>query len=317
MFNKKDDSSNLKKFFLIYFGLFSFFIIRYILIGLEQTEQTSLLLIIIPIIAGITYENKKLSSNWEILIIKIFSSIIIGMLAFIHSKQNTHITFNERLHQWMYLFVFSFVVISSIYHNKKTTPKLTEGITLIQSISFVYWLLPENLSESLFVIIGMIIVSIPTLYSIYHAITNTKLTHYARLYLSIWSSVIMLIFSLNYLQQLKNNYNPDNIFLNLGEFFILGVSLIYIFQNAVLVLGYLFVKKDEQIRKKLNDRHIQRYSSKQVNIKDSIFIIILCVCVYTANFLLELIPRETLIWIVFILTPIILKTRNLLKTKAQ
>ncbi|WP_152285595.1 hypothetical protein [Flavicella marina] len=287
------------------------------MIGLEKTEQQSLLFVIVPIIAGISYENRKLSSDWKVLLLKIFSSIIIGMFAFIYDKQNGLITFSDRLQQSIEIFILAFVAISSFYHNKKTTLKLTEGNTLLYSLSFVYWIIAADFTIYNISILGISIISFPIMYSIFHAITKTKLTNKSRLYLSIWSSAIILFFSINYLLKLSKNYNPENIFLNLGEFFILGVSLIYMFQNAVLILGYLLTDKNDELKQELNNKHISRYSSEQVNTKDSVIVIIFCGCVYSANFLLELTSSETLIWIVFIITPFLIKIKNLLKTKAQ
>ena len=322
MSQKKDfENSSLINFFLWFLGIFAIWILTYILQKTNSSNQSSLLLMLTPVILGITYENLKLGSNWKFVLLKIFVSIILSLVVFHHDKTNLNFVFEDRINFWAYFFIAIFVIISTIFHKDKTIPKLTEGITLLHSIAFIYWVIEldvKNLTTYLILVFLVISLSIITFI---HSLSYIELTKKYRLFLSLWSSIIMVVFSINTIIRViklesYKNLEVLNILQNTFYYFILGISLVYIFKNASILYAYIPSNNNNYKTdlKKINAKHIKRFSNIQVEIKDSIFAIVTTSITFCINYIFKLIPSNILIWIVFITFPIIL---NFLKTKTN
>jgi len=60
-----------------------------------------------------------------------------------------------------YVFIFAFSIITSVIKKDKVTLKLTEGITLLQSVAMVYWMIDVRVYETtsnvskVFMLIGL------------------------------------------------------------------------------------------------------------------------------------------------------------------
>lgn len=99
--------------------------------------------------------------------------------------------------------------------------------------------------------------------------------------------------------------------LNLLQYFLLGVSLIYIFQNAFMLLVYFPDRRSwygkEQMRdiREMNKTHLARYSDRQIKITDAIIALVFTAGIYYGNYKIQLMPRHTLIWLLFWVFPFI------------
>ena len=224
---------------------------------------------------------------------------------------------------WPFTFLAIFIFISVMVHDKKVIPKLTEGITLIQSISILYWLYDLNFFDfdNKFLTIFLTIPILISLYSLLHAFTYIPINRKAQLYLSIWSSIIMIIFAVEHIFRVFNSPEIEettiiNGFLITIQYFILGVSSMYILQNFFMLAEYLpsknrfYGKEHMNDIRTMNNTHIERYSDKQVLILDSIFCLIFCLTIYYLNYKYQLVPRHTSIWIVFLTFPMVLNIKN-------
>lgn len=227
-------------------GIFASVFLGYVFYQTYQSERTLISIMIIPLILGIIFENKRLSTDWKTIALKILGALLLSIFAFLPGKKEQNYSFENHIEMWPYWFIFFFVLISMFYHEKKIVSKLTEGITLLQSISIIYWILDigflnfKNIFTYIIIGIGLIFCII----SFIHAFSYIKLTRNARLFLSIWSSIIMIIFAYDYIYRVYNfdyfvDYKILNDGLNILQYFLLGVSLIYIFQNAYMLLVYL------------------------------------------------------------------------------
>ncbi len=208
-------------------------------------------------------------------------------------------------------------------YKEKVTAKLTEGITLLLTISFIYWLIDLNLLNfgKWYNILIVVITFIFSLNSIANAILNIKLTKTNRLWLSIWSTIIVFIIGIDNVIGVynngdidANNFLSDNLFIGL-QYFLLGISSVYIMQNFVLLSGFL-PSKNGNYKRDLSENiedHINRYSDNQVNTLSSIFCIIFTTSIFYANSKMEILPRNTMIWLVIILFPIVLNLTSLLQ----
>lgn len=302
-----------------YFYLFGFFLLLfliYIIYRVQISERKLFTLSFIPLLLGIIYENKRLSTDWKIIALKILGSLILSFFAFLPGKHERNYIFENHIEAWPFTFLAFFILISVIFHDKKVVPKLTEGITLIQSISIIYWIFDFNLFDNLNVF-SLSLISISFLisfYSLVHAFTYIPLSRNHRLYLSIWSSIIMIIFATEHILSVFNNQNiEDKDTLNGSiltlEYFILGISSMYILQNFFMLAEYLpsrnrFYDKTHMTSiKAMSKTHIERYSEKQVLKFDSFLCLLYCSTFYLINYKYQIMHRQTAIWIVILTLP--------------
>ncbi len=308
----------------------------YIIYRVQISDRKLFTLSFVPLLLGIIYENKRLSTDWKIIALKIFGSLIFSFFAFLPGKHERNYDFENHIEAWPFYFIAIFVFISLIFHDKKVVPKLTEGITLIQSISIIYWIFDYNFLEdiNLFSLTLISIAFLISFYSLIHAFTYISLSRNHRLYLSLWSSIIMVIFAVEHIFNVFNSKNIEDTDVVNGslltlQYFILGVSSMYILQNLLMVVVYLPSKNSfyDQAHmkdiKEMNKTHIERYSDKQVTKIDSILTFIYCSSFYFINFKYQIIPRQTAIWIIILSLPylIYLKekifTNEILKTSPE
>lgn len=128
----------------------------------------------------------------------------------------------------------------SFNYNKLNT-KINESITLIQTIALVYWLIEMNFLhyKNWFMLSLYTVVAFLSIFSLLHAFTSIRLSRLNRITLSIWSSIIMLVFGVynvinTYQNQFLENSSKLNDIIYIGvQFFLLGISSIYIYQNVL------------------------------------------------------------------------------------
>jgi hypothetical protein len=308
-------------FYLI--GFLFLVLLIYIIFRISISDRKLLSMSFIPLFLGIIYENKRLSTDWKIIALKAFGALIFSFFAFLPGKREINYDIDNHIQMWPFTFLAIFVFISVVVHNKKIIPKLTEGITLIQSISIIYWLYDLNIFDfdNTFLIVLLGIPVLISLYSLLHAFTYISINRNTRLFLSIWSSIIMIIFAADHIFRVFNSPEIEETTIINGilitiQYFILGVSSMYILQNFFMLVEYLpgknrfYGKEHMKDIRTMNKTHIERYSDKQVMIFDSIFCLFFCLTIYFINSKYQLIPRHTAIWIVFLTFPIILNIKN-------
>ena len=216
------------------------------------------------------------------------------------------------------IFFRPWLLFTAAFNKEKTTAKVTEGITLIQSLSLIYLIIDYNLkdSENWFLKIILVIAILFSLFSIFHSLTYLKLSKTVRLTLSVWSTIIMFAFAIINIYNVYQNEEIENSkYISQGlyivlQYFLLGVSAIYIAQNYMLLVGFL-PSRNGNYKNELTENkkdHLERFSENQVNIKDSIFCILYAIIIYGLNFKYNFLPSLTMIWLVFFTFPLILNT---------
>ena len=291
----------------------------YVFYRVYQSERTLISIMIIPLILGIVFENRRLSSDWKTIALKIFGSLLLSILAFLPSRNENNYNFENHIEMWPFMFILWFTLASIFFHKKKIIPELTEGITLLQSISIVYWVVDIGFLnfKNVFVYIVMSIGIIFCFVSFVHAFSYIRLTKSARLFLSIWSAIIMVIFAVDHIYRVFHfdhfvDYKMLNDTLNVLQYFLLGVSLIYIFQNAYMLLVYFpdrnswYGKTQMKDIRQMNETHIKRYSRNQIKIVDSIIALIFTSGIYYWNYQHQIMPRHTIIWLLIWLFPFVI-----------
>ncbi len=309
--------------YLYLIGFSLLLLLIYIFFRISISDRKLLSISFIPLFLGIIYENKRLSTHWKVIALKALGALVLSFLAFLPGRRERNYDLDNHIQMWPFTFLAIFVFISVMVHDKKVIPKLTEGITLIQSISILYWLYDLNIFDfdNKFLIIFLTIPILISLYSLLHAFTYIPINRKAQLYLSIWSSIIMIIFAVEHIFRVFNSPEIEettiiNGFLITIQYFILGVSSMYILQNFFMLAEYLpsknrfYGKEHMNDIRTMNNTHIERYSDKQVLILDSIFCLIFCLTIYYLNYKYQLVPRHTSIWIVFLTFPMVLNIKN-------
>ena len=126
--------------------------------------------------------------------------------------------------------------------------------------------------------------------------------------------MIMIIFATEHIFSVFNSQNIEDTDAVNGsiltlEYFILGISSMYILQNFLMVTEYLpsrnrfYDKTHMKDIKAMNKTHIERYSEKQVMKFDSSLCLLYCSSFYFINYKYQIIHRQTAIWIIILTLP--------------
>jgi hypothetical protein len=289
---------------------------------LQSSSKHLIPISVIALLAGVLFESKRLTEKWSTLLLSGFGSFIFSFFAFLPGKKEHIYNFEVHIAIWPYMFIFFFIFFSISFHGDKIIPKLTEGITLLQSIALIYWVVDYGFVDidSLFLKSLMVVSLLFSLFSVFNAFTHTILSRTSRLTLSIWSSIIMLFFAAENIYRVYQNEQIENtadlthgLYIGL-QYFLLGISSIYIVHNFLMLSRFLPNKNrffnSEYYRdiKKLKSDHIKRYSDRQVSILHSLFCFLFTSTIFFLNYYYQILPRHVAIWTVFVVFPFILIT---------
>jgi hypothetical protein len=305
---------------LFFIGLLVLSFTIYVGYRLSISGRRLIPLSVIAIIGGVIFEGRRISDKWSVVLLTALGSLILSFLAFLPGRRENNYNFEDHIAVFPYWFIIIFAIISIVFHGEKVIPKLTEGITLLQSIAVVYWVVDYGLldTDSIFLRLLMVIGIIFSLYSIYHAFTYAILSRTSRLTLSIWSTIVMMLFASDNMYNVYQNEQIENttdiahrLYIGL-QFFLLGVSSIYIVQNFLMLMGFLpgrgkfFNAQYFREVRELKSDHIKRYSTQQVNILHSSFCLLFTVTVFGLNYHYQILSRHVAIWLVFFTFPVVL-----------
>ena len=290
----------------------------YIGYRISSTDRKLFSISLIALFSGLIFESYRISKNWKIVIFTFVGSYILSLTSFLPGKREKEYIFENHIEFFPYAIIFLFALFTAAFNKEKTTAKVTEGITLIQSLSLIYLIIDYNLkdSENWFLKIILVIAILFSLFSIFHSLTYLKLSKTVRLTLSVWSTIIMFAFAIINIYNVYQNEEIENSkYISQGlyivlQYFLLGVSAIYIAQNYMLLVGFL-PSRNGNYKNELTENkkdHLERFSENQVNIKDSIFCILYAIIIYGLNFKYNFLPSLTMIWLVFFTFPLILNT---------
>lgn len=306
--------------YVIGIGLLVLALTIYVGFRVHASERRLIPISVIALIAGVIFEGKRLSDKWQTVLLTAAGSFVFSFVVFFPGKNEHNYSFESHIEMWPYWFIIIFAISSIVFHGDKILPKLSEGITLLQSMAVVYWVIDYGfmdtdslLLKSLF-IVGLAF----SLYSLFHAFTHATLSRTSRLTLSIWSSIIMMLFAFDNIYRVYQNEQIENtadlshgLYIGL-QYFLLGISIIYIVQNFLMLVGFLpgkgtfFNKQYFLDIKELKSDHIKRYSERQVSILHSFFCVLFTGTIFVLNHHYQILPRHVAIWSVFMIFPFIL-----------
>jgi hypothetical protein len=292
----------------------------FLIAELSHAKRSVITISMVALAGGLIFESLRMAEkSIHVLYISI-AAFLLSFMAFLPGKGEGNYIYEVHLNTWPYWFIGFFMATSlAVYYEKAIAP-MTEGIILIQSISVLYWIAMRGLMrfDNWFFISFIGVAFILSIFSIVHAVTNLQLSTSVRFIMSLWSSVIMLLFSFDQVNNVLFNpvsahitYDSNGLFIAL-QYFLLGVSSIYILINAVLVLGYIPHKGDYRgdVRA-LTKLHIERFSEEQIYRGHALVCIVITCAWYGLNFYFELLPVGTAIWVGFVLFPLLLRISGL------
>lgn len=286
---------------------------------------------IIILFAGLLFESIRVTKDWKLIIAISITSYVLSFCAFIPGDDEATYHCASHFEIWPYIFLLIYMIGSLAFWGNKAIAQLTEGITLLQSIAIIYYIIEIDGLMTLPLIIKIIIILfiLLAIFPIYNAFSYKELTPWKRFYLSIYSSIIMLIFAIDNTYRVffgkhfdeVNNINEE--LLIAINYFLLGISSIYFLQNLMLLFRF-FPGKNEFFNKAyfnsidiLRKEHIDRYSVDQVNIFHSLLCIVFAGSLFTINYYYQFVPKITSIWIVFFTFPLFIKLIISLENKKK
>ncbi len=269
---------------------------------------------LVIVMGGLLFEYRKIA-KLENLLITLFGALLLSFFIVLYFSTDSSDP-KGALYFWPQLYIFSFSIIALYYLKKEITPKLTEGITLLQSLAIIYWIVDiGNIMDSIIIYFAIAIGLIFSIFSMYNAFSYRILTKSTRLSLSIWSSIIMLIFGFEFVinifkyYQINTSNDTNEIIIFTFQNFIFGISIIYIIQNFILLFDYLFEERSKIMynsQDEIQRVHINRFSEEQIKIKHAIIVFIAISIYFFLNYQFQFIPRNMAIWSTFIFVPYIL-----------
>lgn len=309
---RKSAGINLMPFFVC-LSVFAIAFTLFIIYKITISERRFFSISLIALLSGVLIESYRVSKNWKIVFFKFIGAYVLSFIAFIPGKREINYEIDSHIEYWFYTIVVAYIIISTIFLSDKITQKLSEGVTLILSLSLIYWVLDYGFINIDFIIVKVFLVIglLFAIYSVFHSLLYITLTRTSRLVLSVWSSIIILAFAVDNIFRVFTNKNiedseyfTEGIYIGI-QYFLLGISAIYILQNYFFLTDLLpskngNYKKDLILAKKA---HIKRFSDSQVSKRNSFICILYCFCFYFFNSYYDLLPRHTMIWLVIFTFP--------------
>jgi hypothetical protein len=296
----------------------------YITYRLYRSDHQLISISFFALFAGLLFECRRLTKKWSDILPIMFWSWIISFLTFLPGKREDVYVLENHIVTWPYVFLTLFIFGYIIFFKEKVTFKLSEGFTLLQTIAVIYWFVDIGFADtgSLFSFSIMLLGLLCSLYAAFHAFTYTHLTSTHRLWLSIWSSIVMLLFSVENiyitfsLTPIENtNQITQSAYVAL-QYFLLGISSIYMMQNCSMLIQFLpsryhfFNAAYFRIVRETKEEHIERYSDQQVRRWHSLLVVAILSSCFILNYYYSLMPRHLAIWCGFIVLPLLFKWAN-------
>lgn len=322
---KKKSTGLSLNFYLIIVGAIGIVLSTYVAYRASLSGIRLFSVSMLAMLAGLLFESFRISDSRKTVFLIFIGTYLFSLISFLPGKHEYEYNFDNHARMWPYFFIIIFSIWFGTFHKDRVTAKLNEVLTLILSLSLIYWVVDYGLVNyfngvSIFLIT---IASLFSLFSIVHAVTHTRLSRTVRLTLSVWSTIILFAFAIDNI--LKVFRNPDmesskhlSDGLSIGiQYFLLGVSALYIMRNYMLLAAFMPGKNDDDKKelKKNKQEHLDRYSDQQANRMHAYFCILFAGIIFGLNYKYKVLPRHTAIWLVFFISPLILKVLEFLNER--
>ncbi|MEK7672786.1 MAG: hypothetical protein AAB373_02790 [Patescibacteria group bacterium] len=280
------------------------------------------------LLLGLVFEFQRNIKSWPKTFTVATLSFAFSSLVFVSDDT----TLQQAIVEWPFFFCGLFMFMALNYLKGKITPKLTEGITLLQSVAIIYWitdLFTRNSFHPLSIILISTSIFFP-IFSLYHAFSYNHLSDRSKFLLSFWSSVIMLIFAIENIHavyqsgMIENAINFGDKLYSAAEYFLLGIASMYIVENFFFIFPFIPGSRFfyfclqfnyKEIRALAKQRHVERYSDQQVKKSHAFFGLLFTSILFGLNYYYNFVGRNFIIWAAFAIFPIFLYFYQRLTTK--
>lgn len=284
--------------------LFSFSL--FLIYSILSHDEKIIPLCFLALILGLVYESYRITHSFEKIIIYAVIAYAISLLAFLPYKNEIDYSLDQHLKYWVFGYLICYLFIFIIENRKQTTAFIDYGISLLLLLSFIYWLYEHNLIHfnHIFTQSLNILLLGYSLFMLFHALRAKQLNHFSRFLMSLMTCIIVFILSTDNLIQLVKQGDLslertyiDNILL-FSQYFLLGISSLYSFQNLMLLFEFFPNKYSSSYFNDLKvtyQDHIERISAHPISIKQSLFCLVMTISIYISNFYYDLLPTNMMI----------------------
>ncbi len=292
-------------------------------------QGTMLPLGLFALIGGLLYKSYQVNRDFWLSFTLVVVSLLFSLLGLIPSAKEFEVSIIEGASKVPLYFIFIYSLFTVVFNYDKLLPRLHEGITFLQSLALLYLLIEVDLftSRNMGVWLLLLLAVAFFIYASYHAFTQKKHSKNSRFILSIWSTIVYAFFAVLYLLDFIfvritfSDHLTWNGVLILIQYFLLGVSLLYILHNFFMIIsffpgrGSFFNKIYFQEIREAKQQHISRYDTNQQSLDISVLSLLFAVVLFGFNYVFKLVQPELVIWMLFFSFPLILNTYLNLKNK--
>lgn len=242
-----------------------------------------------------------------------------ALFLFIAEKNDRSLTLDEMLYFWPFAFALAFFVIVLATFQREYTVRLRETDTMLHTIA-AWYLLIEFSAFPFWLVLGALFFLPFSAHSLWHAYSLTSLSKRDRLWLSLWSTLVMLVLGSVYLvgifqRPLEEAFLQSSDALVISyralEWYLCGVAAAYIAQNFAMVFGYLpgkhrfFNAAYFRDIKELSELHTGRYEETQGCKRRALAVSLVSIVALSLNSWLNIMNPFMAIWVLFaLMTPV-------------
>lgn len=281
----------------------------------QQLNWSVLPLTFIALMAGLMIQSYQLIKHLKTISTYLVIAMILFMLFVLLDRVPHYASLSELLLHGFYLTLLFYLIILTIQHEKLVTLSLDESSSLILHLAWSYWLYSKGWLE--FNTMAQSVISLtlllPVLYAVLHGLFYWPHRSTSRFLLSLSTCIILVVLASSQILQLYEQ--RDDVILMQDawsqmtivlQYFLLGYSCIFLFQNIMLLFYFLTSKGSSNHWsnfKKNIQRHIERFVPTQVSRLDAGLCIFLSAICYISNQIFGLLPAYTMIWLVIMFLP--------------
>lgn len=196
----------------------------------------------------------------------------------------------------------TFIVLGARKYNKNFRPRINEGSVLWLSVYFLYFLFFKK-SEFVSQLLSISLLPIGLVFLC--AFTNFRLNRLARVLMSVWFSLMLLVLEIYQVGRLFEQRPDESIWMYLDFFFLAG-TMMTIFVNLCVPFGIVRVTEDSVSLKENFARMAYRISPQSLPIPHALIIFFVSAAPLYLNFHFEFLSHGAWLSMNLFLTPLLL-----------
>lgn len=303
-FIKKDDKIN----FYILLGACILGTI-FIIFKVQTSQRILITQSVAAIMLGLVFESLRLSKNAKHTFKELLLGYLFSFIVFI-PLSSTGFDIEKRIATWPAIFIMSYTLTTMFVFKDQVVAKANITTTAVLSLAAIYWSIENNFfNDDYLPFIAIAVLSVlAAAFTFFFALNSKPLTQRKRILLSSWTALIMIVLAIDFAlgiyldtKYLTLNTWREKIY-DFGQYFVLGMALVYILQNIYLLYEFVSPEKspNDQHVHRIIQTHLKRYPSQKPK---NWYLLMLTICIsafFVLNHQFKLISPYTAIWLVFI-----------------